>query len=83
MSNFASTKQDRGSSGEDLFEVPAAGAAEIRAAIAAAKAAFTTWRSVPAPVRGALVKRFAPRTENAVVSTPCSQLAARRERTGR
>jgi aldehyde dehydrogenase (NAD+) len=44
--------------GEDLFEVPAAGAAQIEAAIAAAKDAFAVWRSVPAPIRGALVKRF-------------------------
>jgi acyl-CoA reductase-like NAD-dependent aldehyde dehydrogenase len=44
--------------GEDLFEVPAAGVAEILDAIAAAKAAFATWRTVPAPLRGGLVKRF-------------------------
>ena len=44
--------------GEDLFEVPAAGPAEIEAAIAAAKSAFAAWRTVPAPARGALVKRF-------------------------
>jgi acyl-CoA reductase-like NAD-dependent aldehyde dehydrogenase len=44
--------------GEDLFEVPAAGAAAVQAAIAAAKSAFATWRTVPAPVRGAMVKRF-------------------------
>ena len=44
--------------GEELFDVPAAGAAEVHDAIAAAKAAFATWRTVPAPVRGALVKRF-------------------------
>jgi aldehyde dehydrogenase (NAD+) len=44
--------------GEDLFEVPGAGVAEVEAAIAAAKAAFATWRTVPAPVRGALVKRL-------------------------
>ncbi len=44
--------------GEDLFEVPAAGSAEIDAAIAAARSAFGAWRVVPAPVRGALVKRF-------------------------
>jgi aldehyde dehydrogenase (NAD+) len=44
--------------GEDLFDVPAAGEAEIEAAIAAARAAFTRWRTVPAPVRGALVKHF-------------------------
>ena len=44
--------------GEALFEVRAAGVTEIAAAIAAAKSAFATWRTVPAPVRGALVKRF-------------------------
>ncbi|HUA03439.1 MAG TPA: aldehyde dehydrogenase family protein [Solirubrobacteraceae bacterium] len=44
--------------GEDLFEVPSAGVAEVVAAIAAARAAFETWRTVPAPVRGALVKRL-------------------------
>jgi aldehyde dehydrogenase (NAD+) len=44
--------------GEDLFEVPAADAAAVHAAIAAAHTAFTTWRAVPAPARGALVKRF-------------------------
>ncbi len=44
--------------GEDLFEVPAAGRTEIQAAVAAAKSAFLSWRSVPAPARGALVKRF-------------------------
>ena len=44
--------------GEDLFDVPAAGRAEIEQAIARAKSAFATWRTVPAPVRGALVKRF-------------------------
>ena len=44
--------------GEDLFAVPAAGPAEIDAAIAAAKTAFERWRTVPAPVRGALVKQF-------------------------
>ena len=38
--------------------MPAADAAQCRAAIAAAKSAFATWRTVPAPVRGALVKRF-------------------------
>ena len=36
--------------GEDLFEVPGAGRAEVEAAIAAAKDAFATWRTVPAPV---------------------------------
>jgi aldehyde dehydrogenase (NAD+) len=44
--------------GEDLFEVPAADAAAVQAAIGAARSAFATWRKVPAPVRGALVKRF-------------------------
>jgi aldehyde dehydrogenase (NAD+) len=44
--------------GEDLFAVPGAGTEEVQAAIAAAHAAFMSWRTVPAPVRGALVKRF-------------------------
>ena len=44
--------------GEDLFEVPGAEAAEVRAAIAQARDAFQTWRTVPAPVRGAMVKRL-------------------------
>jgi aldehyde dehydrogenase (NAD+) len=44
--------------GEDLFDVPADGEAEIQAAIAEAKAAFAAWRNVPAPARGALVKRL-------------------------
>jgi len=44
--------------GEALFEVPAAGRPEVEAAIAATKQAFREWRGVPAPVRGALVKRL-------------------------
>jgi aldehyde dehydrogenase (NAD+) len=44
--------------GEDLFEVPGAGREEVTAAIAAAGEAFASWRTVPAPVRGALVKRL-------------------------
>jgi aldehyde dehydrogenase (NAD+) len=44
--------------GEALFAVPAAGRAEIEAAIASAKDAFAVWRTVPAPVRGAVVKRL-------------------------
>ena len=44
--------------GEELFHIPAARRAEVVAAIAAAKDAFATWRTVPAPVRGALVKRL-------------------------
>lgn len=44
--------------GEALFDVPAAGQAEVQAAIDAAKGAFAAWRATPAPVRGALVKRL-------------------------
>lgn len=44
--------------GEDLFEIPGAGRSEVEEAIAAARAAFLEWRTVPAPVRGALVKRL-------------------------
>ena len=44
--------------GEDLFDVPAAGRAEVEAAVARAKAAFAAWRTVPAPARGAVVKRL-------------------------
>ncbi len=44
--------------GEALFDVPAAGPVEVEAAVAAAKAAFSEWRAIPAPVRGALVKRL-------------------------
>jgi aldehyde dehydrogenase (NAD+) len=44
--------------GEALFDVPAAGQAEVQAAIDEAKAAFAEWRATPAPVRGALVKRL-------------------------
>lgn len=44
--------------GEELFELPAAGRAEVADAVATAMRAFETWRVTPAPVRGALVKRF-------------------------
>ncbi len=44
--------------GEELFAVPGAGAEDVRAAIATARTAFATWRTVPAPVRGAVVKRL-------------------------
>src|SRR5690349_1490850 len=44
--------------GDELFAIPGAGVAEVEAAIATAHAAFTRWRTVPAPVRGALVKRL-------------------------
>ena len=44
--------------GEELFDVPGAGLAEVEAAIAETKEAFLEWRAVPAPVRGAFVKRL-------------------------
>jgi acyl-CoA reductase-like NAD-dependent aldehyde dehydrogenase len=44
--------------GAELFEVSAAGPDQVLGAIAAARAAFTQWRTVPAPARGAVVKRF-------------------------
>src|SRR5213076_2477344 len=44
--------------GESLFDVPAAGRAEVEAAIAETERAFREWRGVPAPLRGALVKRL-------------------------
>jgi aldehyde dehydrogenase (NAD+) len=44
--------------GESLFAVPAAGRAEVEAAVDAARTAFAAWRTTPAPVRGRLVKRF-------------------------
>ena len=44
--------------GEALFGVKSASAADVDAAIAAAHAAFREWRTVPAPVRGQLVKHF-------------------------
>ncbi len=44
--------------GEELFAVPAVDAAGMTAAIERAQAAFLEWRTVPAPVRGALVKRY-------------------------
>jgi aldehyde dehydrogenase (NAD+) len=44
--------------GADLFDFPAAGAAQVEAAIDAAHAAFLQWRTVPAPVRGQLIKRL-------------------------
>ena len=44
--------------GEELFEVPGAGVQDVKDAIAAARISFATWRNVPAPVRGALVKRL-------------------------
>ncbi len=44
--------------GADLFDFPAAGAAQVEAAIDAAHAAFLRWRTVPGPVRGQLIKRL-------------------------
>jgi aldehyde dehydrogenase (NAD+) len=44
--------------GEPLLQLPAASAADTGAAVERAHEAFRTWRTVPAPVRGALVRRF-------------------------
>ena len=44
--------------GEALFAVKAADAAAVDAAISAANDAFAAWRRIPAPVRGAVVKRY-------------------------
>ncbi len=44
--------------GEDLFEVDATPVSDVAGVVAAAREAFLAWRVVPAPVRGALVKRF-------------------------
>jgi aldehyde dehydrogenase (NAD+) len=44
--------------GEDLFAVPGADRAAVEQAITAAHEAFLQWRTVPAPIRGGLVKRF-------------------------
>ncbi|MGW0734888.1 L-piperidine-6-carboxylate dehydrogenase [Streptomyces sp. NPDC002851] len=44
--------------GDDLFGLTAATAADTEAAIAAAHEAFRTWRSTPAPRRGELVRRL-------------------------
>ena len=44
--------------GEVVAAVPMATRGDVEQAIAGAHAAFLRWRAVPAPVRGALVKRF-------------------------
>jgi aldehyde dehydrogenase (NAD+) len=44
--------------GEPLFSIEAAGPAAVEAAISKASTAFATWRTVPAPVRGRVVKRL-------------------------
>jgi aldehyde dehydrogenase (NAD+) len=45
--------------GEPVATVPFASAADVDRAVTRAHAAFLAWRTVPAPVRGRLVKRFA------------------------
>lgn len=45
-------------SGESIATLPLAGAAEADAAVARAMDAFITWRTVPAPVRGSVVKAW-------------------------
>ncbi len=45
--------------GSKLAEVGSATAKEVQRAAQEAQAAFMTWRSVPAPARGELVRRFA------------------------
>jgi aldehyde dehydrogenase (NAD+) len=44
--------------GSTLMTLASASAADVTAAVEAAHAAFLQWRTVPAPVRGALVKRL-------------------------
>ncbi|MEU8034746.1 aldehyde dehydrogenase family protein, partial [Streptomyces sp. NPDC049099] len=44
--------------GEHLFGLAAATAADIEEAVAAARTAFLTWRTTPAPRRGELVRRL-------------------------
>jgi aldehyde dehydrogenase (NAD+) len=44
--------------GDVLFSLPETSTEDADAAIAAAAQAFTTWRTTPAPVRGALVARL-------------------------
>ena len=44
--------------GAELAQLPAASRADVERTIGAAHAAFLAWRSVPAPRRGELVRRF-------------------------
>jgi aldehyde dehydrogenase (NAD+) len=44
--------------GEPLFAYPQADGLAVEQAVAAAREAFRTWRTVPGPRRGALVRRF-------------------------
>ncbi|MFM7869185.1 MAG: aldehyde dehydrogenase family protein, partial [Planctomycetaceae bacterium] len=45
--------------GQLLAQFPAAAAADADLAISAAASAFQSWKLVPAPVRGELLRRFA------------------------
>ena len=45
--------------GETLGTFPRSGAEDVDRAVAAAKAAFTEWRLVPAPERGQILLQFA------------------------
>ena len=47
--------------GSTLAELHCASASQVTAAIDAASEAFLTWRTVPAPIRGELVRRFGER----------------------
>src|ERR1700733_12801837 len=44
--------------GKTLATIPSASKEDVEAAIDAAAKAFLTWRTVPAPQRGKLVRRF-------------------------
>ncbi|MCV7193965.1 L-piperidine-6-carboxylate dehydrogenase [Mycolicibacterium brumae] len=44
--------------GDDLFGYPGSDASDVAAAIDTAHQAYLSWRTVPAPARGALIKRF-------------------------
>ena len=44
--------------GQALFDVPAGSTHDVQAAIRSAHEAYLTWRNVPAPVRGLLLKRL-------------------------
>ena len=44
--------------GEPLLPVPVSSVEDVHAAVATAKGAFAEWRTTPAPIRGALVKRL-------------------------
>ncbi|MFL5864733.1 MAG: aldehyde dehydrogenase family protein [Solirubrobacteraceae bacterium] len=44
--------------GEELFAVPGADREQVRQAIERSRAAFARWRTLPGPVRGAVIKRL-------------------------